>query len=92
MIVFKYKANVSTLSVCHRVLESMDIPGNPIEEQLDEHGTIVWKGKEFIGIHYSDTMTMELYGTKNTNSVQYYEKRYPNLEWDEVVKVKTKRW
>jgi len=92
VIVFKYTANVSDLSVCHRVIESMDIPGEPVNETIDDKGTVVWQGKEFIGIHYSDTMTLELYGTKNTNSVQYYEKRYPNLDWDDVVKVKTKRW
>ena len=92
MIVFKYDANVQDMTECHEVLKSMEIPGEPDNEIIDENGTVVWKGDKFIGIYYADTKTLELYGIKNTNSVQYYKKRYPMLKWDEAIKVKTKRW
>ena len=91
MIVFRYRV-AETPEVCHLALDQMGIPGVIANEELDEHSTIVWKDDKFIAIHYSDTQTMELYGTKNTNSLQYYEKRYPKLEFDEVQHVKTKRW
>ena len=93
MVVFKFRSAFS-LEQCQQALQEMEIPGKPIKERLseDDDSTIVWKDDKFIGIHYGDTQTMELYATKNTNSVQYFEKRYPKLEYDRVQLVKTKRW
>lgn len=91
MIVFKYKV-AANIEVCHLALDEMKVPGNLTNEPIDEHSTIVWSGDDFIAIHYSDTQTMELYGTKNTNSIQYYNKRYPNIQYDDAQVVKTKRW
>jgi len=91
MIVFKYRV-ASNMNLCHQLLEEMEIPGQAVKEKLDEKGTLMWSGDKFIAIHYSDTNTMELYGTKNTNSVKFYEKKYPKLEYDDVQVVRTKRW
>lgn len=91
MVVFKYRV-ATNLNLCHQLLHEMEIPGEPVNEPVDEKGTIVWKDDKFIAIHYNDTDTMELYGTKNTNSVKYFEKQYPKLDYDDVQVVRTKRW
>lgn len=93
MVVFKFRS-AGSIQLCHEALVSMDIPGEMIHEVLSEEdeSTIIWKGDRFIAIHYGDTQTMELYGTKNTNSIEYYHKRYPKLDYDRVQLVRTKRW
>lgn len=92
MIVFKYE--VKTVKDCHLILDGMNIPGEKHEsEPLDEHGSkIVWKGDKFIGLLHPDSGKMELYPTKNTNSINYFIHRYQDLDWDTWALVKTKRW
>ncbi len=92
MIVFKYEVN--TVNDCHLILDGMNIPGEKHEsEELDEQGSkIVWKGDKFIGLFHPEEKKMELYGTKNTNSINFYINRYKDIDWDTWYQVKTKRW
>lgn len=92
MIVFRYK----TYSVydCHSILENMEIPGEKYtsEELSNEGSRIVWKGDKFIGIFHPEEQQMELYATKNTNSINFFINKYDKLDWDSWSLVKTKRW
>lgn len=92
MIVFKYE--VSTVDGCHLILDGLNIPGEKHEsEELDHQGSrIVWKGDKFVGLFHPKENKMELYPTKNTNSINHFIHRYPDLDWDTWALVKTKRW
>lgn len=92
MIVFKYQ--VSSIEECHRILSSMEIPGSLYEsEELDTDGSkIVFKGEKFVAIYHPESTQMELYGTKSTNSINYYINRFDKLHWDTWQCVRMKRW
>ncbi len=90
MIVFKYE--VGTVADCHLILNGMNIPGRAIEVSMNEDTKAVWESDEFIGLFNEDNGAMELYGTKNTNSINFFINRYKDLDWDTWYLVKTKRW
>lgn len=92
MIIFKYGS--PSVSMCHTMIRAMQLPGEQHEsEALNDEGTkIVWKGDEFVALFYPNESRMELYPTKNTNSINYFINRYEHLDWDTWQKVKTKRW
>lgn len=91
MIVFKYQ-HAGTVKICQNAIKQMELPGEPTEEVLDENSTLVWKGDRFLAIHYKEDNRMELYGTKNTNAVNYFIMRYPKLDWDTYSVIRSKRW
>ena len=93
MIAFKYKT-IEDVEWAHFLLKRMDIPGETIEEPMDDEGkaVVVWQGDKFIAIFHPKEQTLVLYGTKATNSVNFYIMRYPLLEWDTWHLIKTKRW
>ena len=91
MIIFKYQ-HTRSIDSCHFLMNKMELPGEPIEEKLDEKSTLVWQGDEFIAIHIAEENRMELYGTKNTNSPNYFIMRYPKLDWDTYTVIRSKRW
>lgn len=91
MVVFKYKL-LSQIEQCHFVLLEMELPGEPVNEELNPQTQAVWKGEDFIALWYPEESRMELYGTKNTNSVNYFIMRYGKLDWDTFSIVRTKRW
>lgn len=78
--------------VAHLVLSNMGLPGEKCDKLMKDDMKCVWKGEEFLALYYPTENVMELYGTKNTNSINFYINRYENLEWDSWHKVKTKRW
>lgn len=90
MVVFEYE--VGSIEDCWYLLEGMNLPGEKSGEELNPNQKVAWKGSKFIGLFYPDENKMELYGTKNTNSVKFYETKYPKLEYDNVSIIKTKRW
>jgi hypothetical protein len=92
MIIFQYQLHNTDVELCQKLISSMEIPGAPINEEMSDVSKVIWEHKDFIAIQHTDTMKLELYGTKNTNSVKYYMARYPLLEYDDVKVVKTKRW
>ena len=93
MVVFFYYP-VKTPQDGQCLLEEMDIPGEAIIDEFGDKNEkcIIWKDEQFIAIHYKEEHSMELYPTKNTNSIAYFEKRFPNLRWDRKQVFKTKRW
>lgn len=92
MIVFKYE-HTGSVESCHFMLDKMELPGEKTEEELNDEGaTLVFKGDRFLAIHYADEGKMELYATKNTNSVNYFIMKYKFLDWDTYSVIKSKRW
>lgn len=98
MIVFKYE--VMSVKDCHTILNGMKIPGQERHEDPDPENEKpgqskiigVWEGYEFIAVFYPEDKQMELYPIKNTNSINYFIHRYPELDWDTWKQVRTKRW
>lgn len=92
MIVFKYQ--VQSVDQCRTILDAMNLPGRfEVSEDMDSTGSkIVFEGDHFLGLFHPKDQLMELYGTKNTNSINYYINRYESLDWDTWQCVKTKRW
>ncbi len=95
MIVFKY--DVGSVKGCHTILNGMKIPGqerheDPDAEDSDASIIGVWEGNEFIAVFYPEDQQMELYPFKNTNSINFFIHRYPELDWDTWKQVRTKRW
>lgn len=91
MIIFKYK--VSNVDQCRLLMELMELPGYYTGNKESEDKFVkVWEGNEFIGLFNREDDLYELYATKNTNSINYFLKRYPKLEYDDVMKIPTKRW
>lgn len=91
MIVFKYD-NIMEPESAHLHLGSMDIPGEACNEDMRDDMKCVWRGDKFLALYYPSENTLELYGTKNTNSINFYIMKYPSLDWDSWHKVQTKRW
>jgi len=89
MVVFEYFS--PSVVGCHALLLGMELPGEPIQEETLD-GYIVWKGDKFVASFNEEEHCMELYGTYPTNSIKYYERRYPRLEYDKVQVISTKRW
>lgn len=89
MVVFEFYT--PSVVGCHALLMGMNLPGEPIQQETND-GYIVWKGDRFVATFYEDEKKMELYGTYPTNSINYYTRRYPELEYDSVHVVPTKRW
>jgi hypothetical protein len=91
MIVFNY-IGVLTPKNAQTLLSAMDIPGEACERLIRDGMLCVWKGNEFMAMFYPEERRLELYGTKNTNSINYYINRFERLNWHTWNKVKTKRW
>ena len=95
MIVFNYK-QIHDVDACHFVIRNMRIPGEPrctpLQETDKGQTLLVWRDDKFMALFYPAENVMELYPTKNTNSVNYFIARYPELDWDTWHQIKTKRW
>jgi hypothetical protein len=95
MIIFKYKAY--SVKDCQDIINGMELPDGEFKPQEDNHTEedgfyIVYGSPDFLSVFNEKDNMMELYGTKNTNSVNYYIKRFSKLDWDTWQVVRTKRW
>lgn len=92
MIIFKYKA--FSVDDCRKIINGMDLPGGEFaaDSKESEDYDVVYGSEDFLGVFNREDSMLELYGTKNTNSINYYIKRFPNLDWDSWQLVRTKRW
>lgn len=93
MIIFKYQA--FSVDDCVKIINSMKFEGEFKEQNEeiadDSEFDIVFANEHFLAVFNKRDNMMEMYGTKNTNSINYYIKRF-GIVYDSYQVIKTKRW
>jgi len=96
MVIFELK-NVIRDRIMH-LMTQLDIgAGEFINKRIDDVQTLVFVNHDFQVVFirnkdFEDFGDLELYGMKNTNSVNYYVRKFPSLANLESHVVRTKRW
>ena len=93
MVVFRVNG-LKSVEQCHNLFGYLGIPIEKVDREFpaDNNKVLVGESKKFIALWYKDSEEVEIYGTKNTNSINYYEINYPKLKETESHVIRTKRW
>lgn len=90
MIKFYYH-HIKSIEDCYIVVDSFGLVGNKVNEKMKTN-TMVFVSPDFIGYWSEGYSLLMLLPLKNTNSINYFIRKYPNFQWDDYQIERTKRW